>query len=143
METTGALTTNHFLRAAISNGHPHEQAVIRRWWHETHGARGRIVWEYYLKNAWPDAVWFADDECVGIEESGRRASILFPLRDANVVLCEAKMQLTSQLIGQAIVYSWALKRAGAHVREIVIFAESDPRAIRGAAESVGLTVVLP
>ena len=88
-------------------------------------------------------MWFPNDECVGVEETGQRASVLFPVRGADVVLCEAKMELTSQLIGQAAVYSWVLKRAGANVRETVVFAQADPRAIRGAAESLGFTVVLP
>jgi hypothetical protein len=132
-----------FLRKSISNGHAKEQAMIRRWWHTTHGARGRIVWEYYFKSAWPDAIWFPNDACVGVEEDGQQAAVLFPIRGAEVVLCEAKMKLTSQLIGQAAVYTWVLKQAGAHVRETVIFAQADPSAIRGAAESLGFTVVVP
>jgi hypothetical protein len=87
-------------------------------------------------------VWFPDKDCVAIEEPGQRTALRFPLTDAKVVLCEAKMKLTPELIGQALVYLWAAKRAGALVRETVVFAASDPFGIRAAAESLGLTVVL-
>lgn len=131
-----------FLCSPVSNGNPSEQALIRRWWHETHDARGCLVWEYCLNGLYADALWFPNAECVAIEEPGQRTSIRFPLRDTEVVLCEAKMKLTPELIGQAVVYLWSAKHAGARVRETVVFAASDPFAIRGAAETLGLTVVL-
>jgi hypothetical protein len=40
-----ASTPASFLRDAITNGNPHEQALIRRWWHQQHNAQGRLVWE--------------------------------------------------------------------------------------------------
>jgi hypothetical protein len=68
-----------YLRPTVSNGHPREQALIRRWWHETQGARGRLVWEYYLGDCYLDAMWFPEAEGEGMEVSGARASILFPI----------------------------------------------------------------
>jgi hypothetical protein len=109
-----------YLRKSISNGNPREQALIRRWWHEEQGARGRIVWEYFLEGRFADAMWFPDDSGVGEEEPGQATSQRFPLAGRDVVLCEAKGDLTPAVVGQALVYARFASRAGANVRQIVV-----------------------
>ncbi len=110
---------NTYLRKAISNGHPREQALIHRWWHESHKARGCMVWEYH-------------------KETAKR----FPLEGNEMVLCEAKISLDPELIGQALVYTRLARRAGGAVRETVIFAETGSRSLQEAAQELGLTVVI-
>lgn len=131
-----------YLRPAISNGIPREQALIRRWWYQTHGARGRLVWEYYLEGPYTDGIWFPDDNCTGVEETGQRSRERFPIRGREVVLCEAKIRLTPEVIGQALVYSWCARRTGAIVRETVVFAEAGTELMREAANALGLSVVV-
>lgn len=128
---------------AVSNGHPKEQALIRRWWHEVHGARGRIVWEYYLGDCYLDAMWFPDADESAAEYPGTEAPTRFPITGAQVVLCEAKMRLTPELVGQALMYATFARRSGAQIRTTVIFAETGKAAFVSAAEELGLQVVLP
>jgi hypothetical protein len=127
---------------AVSNGHPTEQALIRRWWHEVHGARGRIVWEYYLGDCYLDAMWFPEADESAVEYPGTGAPARFPLAGVAVVLCEAKIRLTPELVGQALMYGTFARRAGAEIRSIVIFAEIGKTAFVSAAEELGLQVVL-
>jgi hypothetical protein len=131
-----------YLRAPVSNGNPTEQALIRRWWHEEHGAKGRLVWEYYLGGCYLDAMRFPEAAEAGQEFSGAGAPKRFPLHGVPVVLCEAKQRLTPELIGQALVYTVFARRASADVRSTVIFAESGGDSFRSAAEELGLRVVL-
>jgi hypothetical protein len=92
----------NFLQDSISNGNPHEQALIRRWWHQEEGAAGQIVWEYYLDGRYVDAIWFPHYPTAGGAESdGKDAPNRFPLKGAEIVVCEAKRDLTPELIGQA------------------------------------------
>ena len=132
------MATGDYLRASVSNGHPHEQALIRRWWHETHGARGRLVWEYYLGDCYLDAMWFPDANDRGTELPGIGAPTNYPIASVPVVLCEAKLRLTPELIGQALVYGSFARRAGENVQSIVIFAETARPAFVTAAEYLGL-----
>lgn len=131
-----------YLQRAVSNGQPREQALIRRWWHEAHGARGRLVWEYYLGNCYVDAIWFPEASENG-EMSGASAPTAFPIRGVPVVLCEAKLRLTPELIGQALLYKVFAQRGGAQVRSTVIFAETAQPEFTSAAEELGLEVILP
>jgi hypothetical protein len=131
-----------FVRPPVCNGHPIEQALIRRWWHQVHGARGRIVWEYFLDECYADAMWFPDAEGVGEEFPGTRASKRFPLRGEAVVLCEAKLRLIPELIGQALVYAMLARSAGADVRSTVVFAERASKPMVAAASALGLELVL-
>jgi len=133
---------NEFLRASVSNGNPREQALIRRWWHTEHGGRGTIVWEYCLEGLYADAIWFPDTGETGKEESGQQTATRFPLKGREIYLCEAKVFLTPELIGQALVYRWYVEKAGATVKGVVIFAESDPQNRRQAAAALGLVVVV-
>ena len=132
-----------YLRPSVSNGHPREQALIRQWWHETHGARGRLVWEYYLGDCYLDAMWFPEAPEHGAESAGIGAPIKYPISGMPVVLCEAKLRLTPELIGQALVYGSFARRAGADVQSIVIFAERSQPSFAAAASDLGLEVVLP
>jgi hypothetical protein len=132
-----------YLRPPISNGHPREQALIRRWWHEVHSARGRLVWEYYLGDCYLDAMWFPEAGDDGAEYPGIGAPAKFPLKGAPVVLCEAKLRLTPELVGQALMYGSFARRAGADVRSIVIFAQEGKPAFVFAAKDLDLQVVLP
>ena len=132
-----------YLRPAISNGNPQEQALIRRWWHEVHGARGRLVWEYYLGDCYLDAMWFPEAADDGAEYPGVSAPTRFPVAGSPVVLCEAKLRLTPELVGQALMYGAFARRAGAEVRSIVIFAHDAKPTFAAAAEDLGLQVVLP
>ena len=59
-----------------------------------------------------------------------------------MVLCEAKLKLTPELIGQALVYAWYAAQAGASVKETMVFAQLDPYSRQKAAEALGLTVVI-
>jgi len=131
-----------YLRTPVSNGNPVEQALIRQWWHEEQGAKGRLVWEYYLGDCYLDAMWFPDADIEGEEHPGTGAPRRFPLAGASVVVCEAKQRLTPELIGQALVYSVFARRAGADVRSTVIFAQAGGDAFKTAAEDLGLAVVL-
>lgn len=119
-----------------------EQALIRRWWHEVHEARGRIVWEYFLGECYADAVWFPETGGVGEEYPGTRASERFPIERQTVVLCEAKLRLNPELIGQALVYAVMARSAGADVRATVAFAERGSKSMVAAAKALGLEVVL-
>jgi hypothetical protein len=134
--------TSPYDRAAVSNGQPREQTLIRRWWQEKHGGRGRLVWEYYLGDCYLDAMWFPDVPEEGAEFSGKRAAKAFPIAGQSVVLCEAKVRLTPELVGQALLYGALARRAGADVRGITIFAESAKPAFVAAASDLGLEVVV-
>ena len=103
-----------------------------------------MVWEYYLAGCYLDAVWFPEANGRENEASGLRAAARFPIAVVPVVLCEAKLRLTPELIGQALVYGAFARRIGANVRSIVIFAETARGSdLKAAAEDLGLTVVLP
>ena len=132
-----------YTRPSISNGIQKEQALIRRWWHEVHGARGRLVWEYYLGDCYLDAMWFPDAEESAVEYPGIGAPTRFPISGATVVLCEAKLRLTPELVGQALMYRTFARHAGAQISSTVIFAETGKPAFVSAAEELGLQVVLP
>ena len=135
-------SVDSYLRPSVSNGHPREQALIRRWWQEVHRGRGALVWEYYLGNCYLDAMWFPDTQNGG-EFPGVGAPAAFPILGVPVVLCEAKRRLTAELIGQALVYRSFARRAGADVRSTTIFAETAHPEFKLAAEDLGLEVVLP
>jgi hypothetical protein len=131
---------NEYLQAPISNGNPIEQALIRRWWHEHHQGRGLLVWEYYLKVGYADAIWFPKSTQSG-EVPGRKTSALYPLAGDEVVLLEAKAgKLSHGLIGQALVYNGLARSAGAIIREVLIFAQYGSDTIISAARELGLSV---
>jgi hypothetical protein len=136
------MSASQQLLPSVSNGNPREQALIRRWWQDIHGAKGHIVWEYYLQGCYVDAIWFPDSNDNESEYGGLKAPKRFPLENASVVLCEAKRRLTHQLIGQALVYGVFARRSGACVRSTVIFAETAHPSLKNAAETLGLQVVL-
>ena len=131
-----------YVRAKVSNGNEWEQALIRRWWHEQHDAKGRIVWEYHLEGKYADAIWFPEWPGCGIEEPGQKVSTRFPLKDAVVVLCEAKVELDFELIGQALVYAFFAGRAGPKLLKTIIFADSGTDSMEAAAAHQGWEVVL-
>jgi hypothetical protein len=138
------LPTNKYLRPAISNGHPVEQALIRRWWYENHNAQGLIVWEYCFKGTgcYADAVWFPSAGRRREERPGQEVSTRFPLQESPVVLCEAKLTLNCALLGQALLHTKLAQLAGAHVQETVVLAESGVLPRVEIAEKFGFTVVL-
>ena len=131
-----------YLRPAVSNGHPGEQALIRQWWFEQHGAKGALVWEYYLEECYLDAVWFPDATEHGVEFPGLKVATKFPLAGKRIVLCEAKLRLTPELIGQALVYGAFAKRRGAEIQSIVVFVATGSEPMKAAAEEMGLQVVM-
>lgn len=136
------LSIEEYIRPAVCNGHPREQALIRRWWYEVHGARGRLFWEYHLDGCYLDALWLPDVEDRGSELRGAQAPKAFAIEGVPVVLCEAKLRLNPELIGQALVYGVLARRFGAQVRSTVIFAEEARSPLRSAADELGLEVVL-
>lgn len=136
------MPTSDYLRPAVSNGHPMEQALIRRWWSEVNSARGCIVWEYYLGDCYADAVWFPEAEPSGTEHPGTGAAIRFPIAGTSIVLCEAKLRLTPELIGQGLVYRHLAQVAGARLQSVVLLAEHSTPAFRTAAEKAGFQVVV-
>ena len=131
-----------YLKESISNGNNIEQALIRKWWHEKHNAKGTIVWEYYLEGRYQDAIWFPNTPQSGIEESGKEAPKRYPLKDQEVILCEAKLTLTPELIGQALVYKQFVLHAGAIVKECVIFSETANDSMINVARELGLLPVV-
>ena len=132
-----------YLRAKVSNGNADEQALIRRWWHEQHNAQGCLVWEYHLDPLYADAIWFPESSEHGVEHKGQKVAARFPIKDVVVVLCEAKAEkLTPALIGQALVHDFFARRAGARVRQTIIFAEIGTLDMTAAATDLGLEVVL-
>ena len=138
------MSESNYRHPAVSNGHSGEQALIRKWWYETHDAKGCIVWEYYLGDCFVDAMWFPELSGRGIEMPGLGGSAKFPIVGVPVVLCEAKLRLTPELIGQALLYGSIARRMGADVRSIFVFSETvRSPAFKTAAEELGLQVVLP
>ena len=132
----------HFIKKPFSNGHPLEQAMIRKWWHEEHKAHGRLVWEYYLEGRYLDAIWFHDGNVSGVEEDGVSAPKRFPLAGKRVTLCESKIKLTPELIGQALVYRQFAIKVRALVQDVYIFSESADSAMFTAASELGLKPVV-
>jgi hypothetical protein len=101
------------------------------------------VWEYYLGDCYLDAMWFPDWPGRETEVSGLGAASKFPIAGVPVVLCEAKIRLTPELIGQGLLYGVLARRLGAQVRSTIIFVESTPAdSFKTAAEELGLKVVL-
>lgn len=134
---------SEYLRESISNGNKIEQALIRRWWYENHGAHGTIVWEYYLQCGFVDAMWFPNSLQVGQEVPGKKTAKNYPLHGNEIVLLEAKAgRLSHGLIGQALVYNIFAKRAGAVIREVSIFAQFGDEQMVSAAKELGLSVVI-
>lgn len=131
-----------YLQASISNGNPREQALIRRWWHEQHDAHGQIVWEYFLEGKYADAVWFPNLPGVATEVAGTETARRFPLFGQEIVLCEAKLDLTAELVGQALVYTRFAVRAGARVARTIILAETGSASMQEAARELGLSVLV-
>ena len=133
---------NNYLQKAISNGNPKEQALIRRWWYEQHNSKGQIIWEYHLEGKYADAIWIPKSDVNGIEVPGIETNKTFPLKNQEIVMCEAKMTLTPEVIGQAIVYTQMAKFAGAIVKETIVFSEHGSDAMCRTAKELGLLVVL-
>ena len=67
-----------YLLPSVSNGNPREQALIRRWWYDSWGARGTLVWEYYLEGRYADAVLFCGADAPSGEEGGIGVPVTFP-----------------------------------------------------------------
>ncbi|MCH8806884.1 MAG: hypothetical protein IH986_12445 [Planctomycetes bacterium] len=131
-----------YLREPVSNGNPREQALIRRWWHETHAAKGLLVWEYHLEGRYADAIWFPDVDEAGAEKPGKDATKLYPIRGQRIVLCEAKLSLNPEVVGQALIYAQFAEDAGAEVSDIAVFCESGSDSLRRTARELGLTLVI-
>ena len=142
LEETHKNIMDSYLKDSISNGNKIEQALIRRWWHEKHNAKGTIVWEYYLEGRYQDAIWFPNSTESGKEYSGRNAPQLHPLKDQEVILCEAKITLSPELIGQALVYKQFAIHADAIVKECAIFSETANDSMINAAKELGLSPVV-
>ena len=131
-----------YLHDRVSNGNVREQALIRRWWHEQHKAKGCLVWEFHLYGLYADAIWFPESLEHG-EYAGQKVATRFPLKGVVIVLCEAKKdELKPALIGQALVHASFARRAGARVRQTIIFAETGSLQMKTAATDLGLEVVL-
>ena len=101
-----------------------------------------MVWEYYLEGRYADGVLFWEDNAEAVEEPGEGAPDRFPLDGASVILCEAKGDLSPELIGQALVYSRFATRAGAKVQETIVFAERGSESMKQVAAELDLTVVV-
>ena len=131
-----------YLKDSISNGNKYEQALIREWWHKEHNAKGLIVWEYYMEGRYQDAIWFPNAEGSGNEAEGKKTSQLYPLKDQEVVLCEAKLDLTPELIGQALVYKQFAQHSGAIIKSCVIFSETAKEQMVCVAKELNLIPVV-
>src|SRR5690606_23057200 len=135
------LAMDVYLKAPISNGNPREQALIRRWWCEQKASSGLLVWEYCLEGRYLDGVWFANDNA-SCEMSGLNAPLNHPIRGQRVVLCEAKITLTPELVGQALVYRQFALRAGACVEDTIVFCERASASMIEVAQELGLSVAV-
>ena len=132
-----------YFQSAVSNGNPHEQALIRRWWVEDQNREGELVWEYHIDGYYIDAVWFLDSANRGVENPGVKTGGNFPIKDQHIVICEAKLRLTPELVGQALVYTELAKRAGAKVAKTVVFCDEANPKIASVAAALGLEVERP
>ncbi len=130
-----------FQRPSVSNGNPDEQALIRRWWWEQESARGQLVWEYHVDGYYVDALWFPEAHPCGTEHPGRGVAVLHPVHGADVVLCEAKLTLNPELIGQAVVYSRLLRNKGANVSRVLLFCRTASADMRDVARHLQFEVV--
>lgn len=101
-----------------------------------------MVWEYNLEGRYLDAVWFPDEPGGKIEEPGLQAPIRFPIKGREIVLCEAKIKLTPEQIGQALVYERFAQHAGAVVKETIVFSAVADNSMVRAAKELGLTTVV-
>jgi hypothetical protein len=131
-----------YILPSVSNGNPREQALIRRWWYESEGGRGTVVWEYYLEGRYADAIVFLKNNNPSEEVGGTETPKRFPLRGSEVVVCEAKVELTPELIGQTLVYTRFAIRAGAKVRETMVFAERASKSLEEVAADLNLRVIV-
>jgi hypothetical protein len=127
-----------YLQDPISNGNPKEQALIRRWWHEKQNRIGALVWEYYLEGKYADAIWFPHSNESGIDFPGKGTSEKFPLDGMEIILCEAKLDLTPEVVGQALVYTNFAKAAGAKVIDTIVFCEKGSESMMRVATELGL-----
>jgi hypothetical protein len=132
---------DEYLKPAISNGNPREQALVRRWWNEEKGCAGTIVFEYYLEGFYADAIWFPDAVSDPTEHPGKSAPSLFPLNRNRIVLCEAKLILNPEVIGQALTYSQLALNAGAIVDEVIIFCENASSTMERVVTELHLSLV--
>lgn len=133
---------DRYLKHPVSNGVAREQALIRRWWQEKQQGTGVLVWEYYLEGCFLDAVWFPQGVPFGQETPGKQAPDRFPLAGQPVVLCEAKLKFTPELIGQALTYRQFVLEAGAELLDTVVFSETASAPLIRAAQNLGLTVAV-
>ena len=87
-------------------------------------------------------MWFPEAKEHDVEMPGPGAPRNHPILGIPVVLCEAKLRLTPELIGQALVYGFFARRAGAEVTSIVVFAETARPAFAAAAKELAPKLVL-
>ena len=131
-----------WIREAVSNGNPKEQAAIRRWWKKEKAGRGHLQWEFTLAGNWSaDALWFPESGQNGEELKGLGSSSL-DLRGCPVSLLEAKRCFTPELLGQAVCYREFLIDTGAVIRGTWIFTEEEVFPLRRVAERHGIDVVV-
>lgn len=131
-----------YLQNPISNGNSCEQALIRRWWHEVHQAKGKIVWEYYLNGKYADAIWFPHSASNGKEFDGKNTSRNHPIKNFEIVLCEAKKELNPEVVGQALIYSIFAKEAGANLKETIVFCETGSDDMRRASRKLDINLII-
>jgi len=131
---------SNYLQEPISNGNPKEQALIRRWWHEKQGLKGTLIWEYYLEGKYADAILIPGATESGADYPGKSTSERFPLKGVEIILCEAKLDLTPEVVGQALVYTNFAKAAGAKVLGTIVFCEKGSDSMRRAAIELGLNL---
>jgi len=131
---------NDYLQEPISNGNPKEQALIRKWWHEKQNRKGALIWEYYLEGKYADAIWIPGSAETGADFPGKSTSEKFPLDGVEIILCEAKLDLTPEVVGQALVYTNFAKAAGAIVLKTIVFCENGSDSMRRAAVELGLNL---
>ena len=89
-----------------------------------------------------DAILFPNSSGFGIEKDGKSAPQLHPLKNQEVILCEAKLDLTPELIGQALVYKQFAGHSGAIIKECVIFSETAKEQMINVAKELSLIPVV-
>jgi hypothetical protein len=95
-----------------------------------------------MEGRYADAIVFCDDEVPSREIGGVGNPGRFPLDGSKIIVCEAKSELTPELIGQALVYARFATRAGAQVKDTIVFAERGSKSMQQVAVELRLSVVI-
>ena len=95
-----------------------------------------------MEGRYQDTIWFPNMAGSCNEADGKNAPQLYPLKNQEVVLCEAKIDLTPELIGQALVYKQFAQHSGAIIKNCVIFSETAKEQMVCVAKELNLIPIV-